>query len=70
MNPEKVKEIILKETGELNIIAHDDRLPHDLHVWIEQVSTRLTDSLRYLRASSFSDSKRMIVSKIPKEGQR
>ena len=51
MNPEKMKEIILEVTGEMNKVAHDDRLPEDLHYQIEKLSTQLTAGLRYLRPS-------------------
>jgi len=62
MNIEKVRDAILEVSGELNIVAHDERIPEDLHVKIEQLSTKLTDSLFYLRTQSIdSDSKWMGV---------
>ena len=54
MNTEKVKEVILEVSGELNIVAHDERIPEDLHWKIETLSTKLTDSLFFLRTQSIA----------------
>jgi len=68
MNTEKVREVILAVSGELNIVAHDERIPEDLHFKIESLSEQLTDSLFFLRQSTLeSDMERSCETCLHKE---